>query len=293
MAKLFSPRVGQNFGEAFLSTIDRERKLRQQQLQFQQDQAFRNRQLDFLNVYREGILANQDAQEKRLIDQGKAGLIEAGFTPIGQIEGRKNIRTDKFESTTPEGDITSVPTTKLFGQEFTPPPPETPKELQTTGARVGKDGFIYRWNPNTKKYEKTNLEAPIDTTGDLTTPFTSRDKLRDASIRFGDFRNLSDEMQKSGKDEVTLPDGTVITKERLKVLREQAFDDVVFQTDERAKQLNSIYENFDQAFRRYLKLAEDGKLTKNNIDSIISRDLKGAPADMIKEMKDLLKSRVF
>ena len=247
MAKLFSPRVSQNFGEAFLSTIDRERKLRQQQQQFQQDQAFRNRQLDFLQTFRQGTLEarsrEQDFKERPVIpdptEQARimplgGGFIEERF--IKDVEGKETI--------------------------------------------IGFESLI---SPDRSGRIK----------GDLTTPFISKDKLRSAEIRFEDFRNLSDELGRTGEETIKLPDGTELSRERVKVLREQAFDDVVFQTDERAKQLNSIYENFDQAFRRYLKSAEEGKLTKNNIDNIISRDLKGAPADMIKEMKELLKSRVF
>ena len=66
MGKFISKQGIQNFGEAFLSTIDRERKLRQDQDQFNQAQAFRERQLDFLNVYRNSLTEQAKAQEERL-----------------------------------------------------------------------------------------------------------------------------------------------------------------------------------------------------------------------------------
>ena len=112
MAKLFSPRVGQNFGEAFLSTLDRERKLNQQQQQFQQQMAFRNRQLNFINIYRDNLIEQNRVQEERLRDQGIADVIGGGFTPIDQVEG----------------DVTRVPTTELFGQEFLNPQTQAPKQ---------------------------------------------------------------------------------------------------------------------------------------------------------------------
>lgn len=258
MAKLFSPQVGANFGETFISTVNSERKLRQQQQQFNQDLQFRNRQLDFLNIYRQGLLA--------------------------EGEKRSDISQDRLDF---DIDQSKIPT-EFTGDRFEP----ISSGVEGTGEFKGQKVNIVFDKKKKERFEVPVFVSPDKNTG-LTTPFVSGSKLRDTELRFEDFQALSEEMEKSGKDEVELPDGTKLSKERLKTLRKQAFDDVVFETDERSKQLNEIYENFDQAFQKYLKLASDKKLTKDNIDSIVSRDLKGAPPDMIKEMKELLKARVF
>ena len=89
--KLFSPNVSKNFGESFNATVDRERKLKQQQDQFNKDMAFRNRQLGLLNIYRESSVGidqgNLDArnreQDFREIPKPISPTEQARTRPLG------------------------------------------------------------------------------------------------------------------------------------------------------------------------------------------------------------------
>ena len=324
-AKLFTPNVGKNFGEAFLSTIDRERKLRQDQDQFNQAQAFRERQLDFLNVYRNSLTEQAKAQEERLQNQLDYNVSQ-GYAPVqeGLVPGRKNQRTGEFDTHLPT--TTGKEVKGLFGadigegnfvrKDLIPQAPEefTGDRYETISSNVKGTGKFQGQKVNKiyDKKEKREFQEPVildpksNESDNLTTPFISGDKLRNAKIKFQDidkiYRELGGKQVSIGNIDPSTDasgqknkDNGEITRQQLSVMRNQAFEDVVFQTNERSKNLNSIYENFDQEFQTYLSMAKKGDLTKDNLDRMVSDDMKkiNAPKDMIKEMKELLKLRVF
>jgi hypothetical protein len=252
MAKLFSPNVSKNFGEAFLSTVDRERKLRQQQQQFDQEMSFRNRQLNFLNAYREGLLG---------INQGN-------------LDARNR-----------EQDFKEQPT--------------APKELQTSGARVGADGYIHRWNPNTKKYEKTNLKAPETNGGAgngqggvIQSPHISSIKLDEA---YGQYRGYDDNYNKSlkeGESQKIIDAGgnqVELTKEQLRAGRDSHRKTFMIHADNRADALEKTYKGFE-AFYNEFKDRKDlkGAISRGRLMHVISTDMAGFPADAIREMFELI-----
>jgi len=96
MGKLFSPRVSQNFTEAFLSTVDRLAKEKQQRDEFNQRLQFRNRQLDFLNVYRESIIRQAG---ERIEETGEQNDIRNDLNALkfGELQGQNDITNDLNE----------------------------------------------------------------------------------------------------------------------------------------------------------------------------------------------------
>ena len=64
----------QQFGDNFLKVIENERDRKQRRNEFNNEMAFRNRQLNFLNNYRQGILADQRTQAELSQNQFEADL---------------------------------------------------------------------------------------------------------------------------------------------------------------------------------------------------------------------------
>jgi len=119
--KLFSPNVSKNFGESFNATVDRERKLKQQQDQFNQDMAFRNRQLGLIDIYRTELLADQDAQEKRLQARFEFDKEQANKTKPFTGDRYENISTGVIGTEEFKGQKVNKIYDKLEQKEFQVP----------------------------------------------------------------------------------------------------------------------------------------------------------------------------
>ena len=115
----------QTFNEAFLSTLDRERKLREQREQFDREMGFRRRQLDLLDAYRQEQIAINKGHLEARQQEGVGRLLERGFTP----------------------DVES-PEVELFGKGFDypkfEPEPTTQAETFYEGGNLLERKFIER-----------------------------------------------------------------------------------------------------------------------------------------------------
>lgn len=94
MAKVFSKDFNQSFGEAFLSTLEMERKLKEQRQQFDQQLGYQYRQLDLLNKQKDEY--NQYLKSN---NQRQAGeYFYNNFAPPGVLgTGRENPRKGTYD----------------------------------------------------------------------------------------------------------------------------------------------------------------------------------------------------
>ena len=179
-AKLFTPNVGKNFGESFLATVDRERKLKQQQDQFNKDMAFKNRQLGLIDIYRTELLADQDAQEKRLQARFEFDKEQANKTKPFTGDRYENISTGVIGTEEFKGQKVNKIYDKLEQKEFQVPSfidatkidkDKTPKEPKLSDA--GAEGLAYLKSPVFTKgsgkttYELTNEEISNNFSGSI------------------------------------------------------------------------------------------------------------------------------
>ena len=151
MGKFISKQGIQNFGEAFLSSIEQQRRLQQQQEQFDEQMGFRERQSDLTEVYRQGLFAQNQEQEARLREGQKIDLIKGGFTPV-----QEGFSPDDM---TKQGGGHYFPTLDVGGNLYKYPEQEAPKQNWelTTLKKNGKD--VRHW---INKNDPTQEPIPID-----------------------------------------------------------------------------------------------------------------------------------
>ena len=212
--KLFSPNVGKNFGEAFNATVDRERKLKQQQDQFNQDMAFRNRQLGLLNIYRQDtekrLQAAQDIN-KQVTEYGITSQYQEVPKGIGDVNLDRSFDPVLTPSGTSGGDLN-----KQFEGALNPfdpnkrytPAQETPKlsedryETVSSGV-IGEGGS--KVNIIRDKHTNEEFEVPVHITPE---------KIKDSGdpnpqkwANFGksvtEFKNISDKKSDQYKNAKT------------------------------------------------------------------------------------------
>ena len=307
MGKFISAQGIKNFGESFNATVDRERKLKQQQDQFNQQMAFRNRQLGLLNIYRQDtekrLQAAQDIN-KQVTEYG----ITSQYQEVPKGTGDVNIDRSFDPVLTPSG-TSGTDLNKQFEGALNPfdpnkrysPITQEPKEIGTKDPRVGADGYVHRWDPNTKEYVKTNLKAPETTgggnngsnqNGSIQSPHINSIKLDEA---YGQYKSYGDNYNKSlkeGEDQSIIDaDGNqvTLTKEQLKAGRDSHRKTFMIHANNRADALEKTYKGFE-AFYNDFKDREDlkGAVSQGRLMDIISKDMAGFPADAIREMFELI-----
>ena len=302
-----------NFGENFNYTLNNERRLQQQQAQFDQEMEYRNRQSGLDQDYRNstldisrGNLELDQQQQQRLGYESFA----KNFAPTETLGvGRANPRTGNFDYG--QSGENSVPITKEseiesnLGVDVAEGDyvnraliPEIAEPFKTEGARVGKDGFVYRWDENTREYIKTDLQAPekdykykTEENNGLTTPYTKQVELDRAWDYYNELQNLKEVegggynyYDKDGKS------GTA-TEEQIRVTKKRAYDEVKALTDDKAKWYNQHYANFDQAYRGFKSSLAAGEITLETLEMVINDEMGDAPADVKQAMIDLLGKR--
>ena len=165
----------QQSGDNFLKVIENERDRKLRRDEFNRELAFRNRQLNFLDNYRQGILADQETQEKRRQSEQEFGQQLDIATLIGQ--GFTETTTSRLNERT--GEQQRAPGSIEVGEQFFLPPIPQPGQTATKDPRVGADGFVYRWDESQGEYIKTNLKAP--------------EKISDSEVSKDKVRNVSDQ----------------------------------------------------------------------------------------------------
>jgi len=105
--------AAQQFGEAFLTTLTQTRRLKQERDLFAQGQATLNRRITLLDIFRQGIIAEGQARERRQIETQKfdqqLATINLGLEGVTETTtSRFNPRTQRQEGTRGEGDISDV-----------------------------------------------------------------------------------------------------------------------------------------------------------------------------------------
>jgi len=260
MGKLFSPRVSSNFTEAFLSTVDRERKLKQRREEFNQELKFRNRQLDFLNIYRNSLEQQADErieqnriQEKRLREQFEFDKLPKEPEPIKQLlktEENNGILSDFFGfdiGTDEEDIITSINRRNL--------PKKTDKKDQIPFFDLSKSGDAFR--------EFKNLQSGIP---------------------------LEVDEGEEGRFNVTLNNKlTELSQSEIEELKKQKIREIEDNTNNEARRINSTVPGFFDAFQAFFRKIK----SPEEINSVVSRELKGMSSTTIDAMKTLLKRRIF
>lgn len=260
MAKLLSKQGIQNFSESFLSTIDRERKLAQNREQFQQQMAFRNRQLDFLSVYRQS-------------------LIEQGDTRLGINQGNLDARNR-------EQDFRELPVE-----------PKPIKQLLRTERGGGVISDFFGFDVGTDEEDivtsinRRNL--PKGTEDKEKIPFFDLSKSGDA---FREFRNLQSGTPlavnegEEGKFNVTLNNKlTEVSQSEIEELKRQKIREIEDNTNNEARRINSTVPGFFDAFQAFFRKIK----SPEEINSVVSKELKDMSSTTIDAMKTLLKRRIF
>lgn len=96
--------AAQQFGEAFLTTLTQTRKLKQERELFAQEQATTNRRINLLDIYRQGLLENQQQRielERQRVGQAgeRIGLekkeFQRGIIEFGLKEEQDLLETQK------------------------------------------------------------------------------------------------------------------------------------------------------------------------------------------------------
>ena len=142
-----------DFDEFFMNAFQFQQSLNEKRETRMQDINFKLRELTLLEDYRADVEDRLSKSQGIRKDEGRERLYRSGFTD------------------TPEG---QTPDVNIYDQGLTSPIVEQ-KQSTTTGARVGADGFIHRWNPDKQEYFKTNLKAPVDGTGSGSGSTTTKD----------------------------------------------------------------------------------------------------------------------
>ena len=173
--------------------------------------------------------------------------------------------------------------------------PEPPKTNTEGSYKNPETGTIWKWDETNQKpldtgipYDRKEGSTTIVNEAPKTTPYVDVTKSDDAIT---EYKNLTGKRIKRNDDGNYIVPGyeSTFTAEELKQGKQVALDKIISETDNESKRYNQIYMNFDQAYQKFL----GGNLTKDNLDEKVSKGLRGAPPDMIKAMKDLLKKRIF
>ena len=261
MGKFISKQGIQNFGEAFLSTMARERKLKQEQEQFNQQMSFRSRQLKFLNNYREGLLADQDAQEKRLqtrldfdIEQSKITkpIEQARTKPLGGGIIEERFFKDAQGNETITGYESLISPDRSGGKD----------KDKTPLYDLSGSGKVFN---EYKEFEKTaeRTEEGIDVVGqkDLMSP-----------TQF--------EGMKGGKLQAVI----------------DATDNEARKINSKVPSFYGTFQTIMGGVKNGLKIKSTGEviqITKDNVDKVVNKLMKNESSETRDAMKTLLKRRIF
>ena len=151
------------FGESFLKTLQSERERMRKEQEFNQEMSFRTRQMNLMNsIYQQ----RQDldvAQENRARELDEYEIREnyqeipnsftgVGSLPLGMLAGGQS------------GEQLNKPFDNVLNPfekgKFYLPKQDPQKQGTLTNFRIGDDGNVWGWNPNTNEFERTNLKAP-------------------------------------------------------------------------------------------------------------------------------------
>lgn len=293
-------KTGSEFDEYFMSAFQFQQSLNEQRNQRVQDITFKMRELSLLDDYRSDLISGQQQQEERL-QRGQDFDIRQSFTPIGtEFDNASGLPIKTGEELNKQfGRSLFEPSNKYLRKDLIP---ETPEPIESSGLVPLYEGQVevkYETDPTTGERRVVDygtlfrpFESTISGRGDKKTPYTNQIALDASEDRLRELRNIKPEGDtysyyddKGNLIEDVSAGGmqTVIQREeeRLKAL-----------TDDKARWYNSKWENFDQAYQSFIQAADIGELTLENLDRVINEGMKGAPADVIKEMKSLIKKRV-
>ncbi len=299
--------TGSQFDEYFMNAFQFQQEINEKRAQRIQDINFKMRELSLLSDYQQGILEDRsrrtDVAEERtnlMSDELRLDALKTGFIPVtGNQPKRENIRTGETE--TDVGGMIS-PIIDIGGRSYTYPEPQAPEQIQTKDPRVGADGYVYRWDENTKEYIKTELRdydaltRRINATDDdevIQSPHISSINF-DAAYR--DYMRLGElyreNISTEGEITYTNEQGKRIPTDRegLKEATDRARKKFMDIADNRADALEKEYKGFE-AFYNDFKIRKDLKLDKiseGRLMDIISKEMAGFPADAIREMFELL-----
>ena len=251
----------QNFGEQFLSVIQNIKKERTEKEQFEKEMRYKFRQQNLMNTYYKGILENQVTDNI--------------------------LARERFE----------------YEKTLLPEPPKTNIEGSYKNPETGT---IWKWDETNQKpldtgipYDRKEGSITIVNEAPKTTPYVDVTKSDDAFTEYKKYTGKNVTPIDEDSFDV-LGEKDALSGEDVKRIRGEKLKGLISETDNEAKRYNQIYMNFDETYQDFLRVTDPTKLkpgekqlTKNNLERRVTNGLKGAPNDMIKAMKDLLKKRIF
>ena len=254
-AKLFSPNVGKNFGEAFLSTIDRERKLRQDQQQFNQSMAFKERQLNFLDAYRNSLVGVQQ----------------------GNLDAR-NREQDFREIPPPSKPITETSLEPLFGGMV---------EVKREDGKVIDYGSHYKQSKTETEEEKTPL-YDLSGSGKAFNEYREFESTM-ARDETGDYDVLGEKNLISGSQVRGLKQA------KLQAVKDATDNEARKITQKVPNFYGSFQRIMGGVGKglKIKSTGEIIQITKDNIDKVVNKLMKNESSETRDAMKTLLKRRIF
>ena len=251
----------QNFNEAFLSTMDRERKLKEQREQFDREMGFRRRQLDLLDAYRQKQV---EVSEGHLEAREESNLLNR---EIFEWEKNKPVETEPLESAT---------------VEFMP-----------------GIGYVEKKTRGDVPYDFNLLKGLTSGSGEKKekTPYYDLSKSGDLISKYQDIENAKripdteEDKTLRGQYQYMTKEGAgvTLTPEQKSELKRRIMDDIVLTTDDEARKINSKVNGFYKTFQGFLNMG----LSPDQIDAEVNKYLKEASSETRDAMKTLLKRRIF
>lgn len=257
MAKLFNPKnFSDQFGESFIRTLEMDKQMRQRQEEFNRQMQFENRQLNFLQDYRNKSLEAE--------------------------------RNAPFETST--GDVY----TKDFSKQLWQAPPMQPKPLTQSRLKNYQGGVIeeqYQISPEGEVitgYE--NIFSPDRSDKKNEEDKTPYYDLTKSGLAFNQYKELQSGVPTEQGFNLFLQDKpTTLTQKDLEGLKKQKIKDIEIATDNEARQINSKVPGFYSTFQGLLNTISKPE----DIDREVNKYLSQVSTETRDAMKTLLKRRIF
>jgi len=283
MAKLINwNNFNKGFGETFNYTLNNERRLQQQQAQFNQEMEYRNRQSGLDQDYRR---ENIDLTK----EGGIADMLGKGFkldeqTPEATVYGKGfDYPPEEPQKMRPLFDITQT----FPNEQGTPTVYGISKDtLEQFPLGTDYSELTQRMNANKGDKEKEEKTPYFDLTksGDLFSKYQdieSAERIPDTE-KDETLRGQYQYMTKDGA-------GVRISPTQKAELKRRTMDDLTLAADNEARQINSKVPGFYSTYQALLNMVDKPE----DIDRVVNENLGSASVETRDAIKTLLRRRIF
>ena len=268
--------TGSQFDEFFMNAFQFQQSLNEKRATRTQDINFKLRQLSLLSDYYDDIDKRSQRNADLRSDEGLGRLYGQGFT-------------DTQEGQTPDINV--------FDQGLTSPVIEQKQEgiERTITKNINGKPVIFGVTDSGGLIDlgEKYYQPKSDKTTTEKTPFYDLTKSGKA---FNEYKGLTGSNVKSTGDEdfevITEKGNVEFTKTELETVKGQKIKQIEETTNNEARKINSTVPGFYNSYQELLRIIPK-RATKEQINNIVNKELKGMSSTTMDAMKTLLKRRIF